>query len=113
MMDIILVILLALVGIIMLLLVLFLLPGFGIAGISGFAALVGSVVVAYVRIGATAGHIALAACIVLAGLAVYGFVRSHALERMALDTTIDSSVDLAAPGKKIDNLNAEAEKINK
>ncbi len=113
MMDILLVILLAFVGIVLLLLEMFLLPGFGIAGISGFAALVGAVVVAYIKISAIAGHIALVSCIVLAGLAIYGFVRSRALEKMSLDTTIDSKVDLAAPGKKLDNLNAEAEKMEK
>ncbi|MCQ2342250.1 MAG: hypothetical protein MJZ75_01975 [Paludibacteraceae bacterium] len=104
MIDLILVVLLAVAGVVLLLLELFLLPGFGIAGISGFACLIGSVVVAYLRISATAGHIALAACIVLVALAVYGFLRSHALEKMALDTTIDSKVDLADPGKKIEEL---------
>ncbi|MCQ2348607.1 MAG: hypothetical protein MJZ65_05395 [Paludibacteraceae bacterium] len=104
MMNILLVVLLTLVGVAMLLLELFLLPGFGIAGISGFASLVGAVVVAYIKISAMAGHITLAACVLLSALAVYGFLRSHALEKMALDTTIDGTVDLAAPGKKMDEM---------
>jgi len=90
----------------------FLLPGFGIAGISGFACLIASVVVAYVKMGAMAGHIALLAVVVLCALAIWGFLRSKALEKMALDTTIDSKVDLASPGKKIENLEAEAKKLN-
>ncbi|MCQ2310933.1 MAG: hypothetical protein MJZ64_04190 [Paludibacteraceae bacterium] len=113
MMDLILVILLALVGVILLLLELFLLPGFGVAGISGFASFVGAVYVAYAHLGANAGHITLAACIALSALAIYGFLRSHALEKMALDTTIDGKVDLAAPGKKLENLEADAERLEK
>ncbi|MCQ2341736.1 MAG: hypothetical protein MJZ48_04720 [Paludibacteraceae bacterium] len=103
-MNLLLVILLGVAGIILLLLEVFLLPGFGIAGISGFACLVAAVVVAYLRISAMAGHITLLAVVLLAALAIWGFIRSHALEKMSLDTTIDSKVDLAEPGKKIENL---------
>lgn len=113
MMDIFLVILLAVAGIVLLLLEMFLLPGFGIAGLAGFASLAGSVFVAYIKIGAMAGHITLLACAVLSVLAIWGFIRSKALEKMALDTTIDSKVELAAPGKKIENLEAEAQKLEK
>jgi len=111
-MNLILVILLVVAGIVLLLLEMFLLPGFGIAGISGFASLIGSVVLAYIKLGATAGHITMLACVVLAALAIWGFIKSKALEKMSLDTTIDSKVDLAAPGKKIENLEAEAQKLN-
>lgn len=112
MMNVIFVILLAIVGVVLLLMEMFLLPGFGIAGLAGFASLVGAVVVAYIKIGAVAGHITLGACVLLAALAIYGFLKSHALEKMALDTTIDSKVDLAAPGKKIENLEAAAKKMD-
>jgi len=112
-MNLLLVILLGLFGIILLLLEMFLLPGFGIAGISGFACLIASVVVAYIYIGAMAGHITLLSVVFLSALAIWGFIRSHALEKMSLDTTIDSKVDLASPGKKIENLEAEAQKLNK
>lgn len=111
MLDILLVVILLVFGILLLLAEMFLLPGFGIAGISGFALLAGSVVVAYLRISHLAGHITLLACVVLAALAVWGFLRSKTLQKMSLDTTIDSHVDLAAPGKKIENLEAEAEKM--
>lgn len=106
--DLLLVILLAVAGVALLLLEMFLLPGFGIAGISGFLSLAGAVFVAYTLMGATAGHITLLACVALSALAIWGFIHSRALEKMALDTTIDSKVDLAAPGKKIENLEAEA-----
>ena len=86
----------------------FLLPGFGIAGITGFLSLAGAVAAAYLRIGATAGHITLAAAIVAAALAVYGFLKSHALQKMALDTSIDSQVTLASPGRKIADLERDA-----
>lgn len=103
-MNIALVVILIVAGVILLLLELFLLPGFGIAGITGFLSLAGAVAAAYLRIGATAGHITLAAAIVAAALAVYGFLKSHALQKMALDTSIDSQVTLASPGRKIADL---------
>lgn len=112
-MDIALVVILIVAGVILLLLELFLLPGFGIAGVAGFLSLAGAVAAAYLRIGVTAGHITLAAAIVAAALAVYGFIRSHALQKMALDTSIESKVELASPGKKIENLERDAKKMDK
>ena len=90
-----LVVLLVLAGVALLLMEMFLLPGFGIAGVSGFLALIGAVVVAWVWIGHVAGLITLGACVILTGLAIFGFVRSNALEKMALDAKIDSHVELA------------------
>ncbi len=112
-MNTLLVILLIAAGIILLLLEMFLLPGFGVAGVTGFCCLAGAVGVAYFCIGATAGHITLVAVLVLSGLSIYGFVKSKALEKMGLDTTIDSKVSLAAPGKKIENLEKEAEEMSR
>ena len=94
-MNIFLVVLLVLAGVALLLAEMFLLPGFGIAGISGFGCLIGAVVVAYVWIGTVAGYITLGACVLLSGLAIWGFVRSHAIDKMALDTKIDGHVELA------------------
>lgn len=111
-MNIALVVILIVAGVILMLLELFLLPGFGIAGVAGFLSLAGAVAAAYLRIGATAGHITLAAAIVAAALAVYGFIRSHALQKMALDTSIDSQVKLASPGKKIENLERDAKEMD-
>ena len=113
-MYILLTILLLLFGVLLLVAELFLLPGFGIAGVCGFLSLAGSVIFAYLKLAPIypwAGHVTLAACIVLTAVAIYAFVKSHAIEKMALDTTIDSKVDLAAPGKKIENLEKEAQEM--
>lgn len=107
--SIILVAIMVIAGIALLVAEVFLLPGFGIAGVSGFGSLTGAVVLAYMRIGATAGHITLAAAVLLSAAAIYGFIRSRAIEKMSLDTTIDSKVELAKPGKKIEKLKEEVE----
>ena len=94
-MNVFLVVLLVLAGVALLLMEMFLLPGFGIAGIGGFACLIAAVVMAWLWIGHMAGYITLAACLVLSGLAIWGFLRSNALDKMALDSKIDSHVELA------------------
>ena len=94
-MNVFLVVFLVIAGVALLLLEMFLLPGFGIAGVSGFACLVGAVVVAWIWMGHVAGLITMGACVLVSALAVWGFVRSHALEKMALDTKIDGHVELA------------------
>jgi membrane-bound ClpP family serine protease len=94
-MDIFLVVLLVLAGVALLLMEMFLLPGFGIAGVSGFAALVGAVVYAWLMLGHVAGLITLGACVIVTALAIWGFLRSRALDKMALDAKIDSHVELA------------------
>ncbi len=94
-MNIFLVVLLVLAGVALLLAEMFLLPGFGIAGVSGFAALAAAVVVAYFKISLTAGYITLGSCILLSALAIWGFVRSNAIDKMALNTKIEGHVELA------------------
>ena len=94
-MNTILVVLLVLAGVALLLMEMFLLPGFGIAGVSGFACLIAAVVLAWWLMGHLAGVITLGACVVLSAVAIWGFLRSHALEKMALDTKIDGHVELA------------------
>lgn len=94
-MNIFLVVLLVLAGVALLLLEMFLLPGFGIAGVSGFVCLIGAVVLAWVKLGHIVGLAVLGACLLLSGLAIWGFLRSNALEKMALDSKIDGHVELA------------------
>ena len=84
---------LVLIGIILLLIELFLLPGFGIAGITGIALLVGGIFYAYMYVGATAGTITLVTTIVLLGGAFVGLIKSKALQRIALTTDINETVD--------------------
>ena len=94
-MNVFLVVLLVLAGVALLLMEMFLLPGFGIAGISGFGCLIAAIVLAWIWIGRLAGLVTLGACLVLSGLAIWGFLRSNALDKMALDSKIDSHVELA------------------
>ena len=100
-------IILVLFGIGLLLAEMFLLPGFGIAGIVGIASLIASVVIAYVKLAilwAWAGHVTLAACVLLSAIAVYAFVKSKALNKMALDTKIEGGVDMPSAGKHMEEL---------
>jgi len=94
-MNTILVVLLVLAGVALLLTEMFLLPGFGIAGVSGFACLVGAVLVAWLCISKLAGYITLGSCLLLSGLAIWVFIRSKAIDKMALDTKIEGHVKLA------------------
>ena len=100
-------IMLVLFGIGLLLAELFLLPGFGIAGICGFGSLIAAVVLAYVKLTALwawAGHVTLAACVVLCGIAIWVFLKSKALNKMALDTKIEGGVDMPSAGKHMEDL---------
>ena len=100
-------IILVLFGIGLLLAEMFLLPGFGFAGICGIASLVAAVVVAYLKLTALwawAGHVTLAACVVLCGVAIWVFLKSKALNKMALDTKIEGGVDMPSPGKHMEDL---------
>ena len=104
---IILTIILVLFGIGLLLAEMFLLPGFGIAGIFGLASLIAAVVIAYMKLAvlwAWAGHVTLAACVVLCGIAIWVFLRSKALNKMALDTKIEGGVDMPSAGKHMEDL---------
>lgn len=100
-------IILVLFGVGLLLAEMFLLPGFGIAGIFGLLSLAGAVVLAYLKLTAMwawAGHLTLAACVVLSGIAVWVFVKSKAMDKMALDTKIEGGVDMPSAGKRMEEL---------
>lgn len=104
---IILTIILILFGIGMLLAELFLLPGFGIAGVVGLSSLIGAVVMAYMKLTALwayAGHVTLAACVVLCGIAIWLFLKSKTLDKMALDTKIEGGIDMPSAGKHMEEL---------
>ena len=100
-------IILVLFGVGLLLAEMFLLPGFGIAGVFGLASLIAAVVIAYVQLAvlwAWAGHVTLAACVVLCGIAIWVFVKSKAIDKMALDTKIEGGVDMPSAGKHMEEL---------
>ena len=100
-------IILVIFGVGLLLAEMFLLPGFGVAGIFGLLSLAGAVVIAYLKLTALwawAGHVTLAACVVLCAIAVWVFVKSKAMDKMALDTKIEGGMDMPAPGKRMEDL---------
>ena len=100
-------IILVLFGIGLLLAEMFLLPGFGIAGIFGLASLIAAVVIAYIKLVALwawAGHVTLAACVLLCGIAIWVFLKSKAMDKMALDTKIEGGVDMPSAGKHMEDL---------
>ena len=100
-------IILVIFGVGLLLAEMFLLPGFGVAGIFGLASLIAAVVIAYIKLTALwawAGHVTLAACVVLCGIAVWVFVKSKAMDKMALDTKIEGGMDMPSAGKHMEEL---------
>ena len=100
-------IILVLFGIGLLLAEMFLLPGFGIAGIFGLASLIAAVVIAYIKLAALwawAGHVTLVVCVLLCGIAVWVFLKSKALNKMALNTKIEGGVDMPSAGKHMEEL---------
>jgi membrane-bound ClpP family serine protease len=73
------------------LLEIFLLPGITVAGVGGALFAIGGVVYAY-SIGSVTGHITLAASVVLFGAFFFWLLRAKSFQRVALKTTVDSTV---------------------
>ena len=100
-------IILVLFGVGLLLAEMFLLPGFGVAGIFGVLSMVGAVGIAYLKLTTLwvwAGHVTLAACLLLCAIAIWVFIKSKAMDKMALDTKIEGGVDMPSPGKRMEDL---------
>lgn len=89
-----LVVLLVVFGVALLVVEIFLIPGIGAAGIFGVVSMAVAVGLAYVTISPLAGHVTLCAVILLSAAAIYAFVKSKAIEKMALKTDISAKVDL-------------------
>jgi membrane-bound ClpP family serine protease len=106
-MYLILTIILVLFGVGLLLAEMFLLPGFGVAGIFGLLSLAGAVAIAYIHLTALwvwAGHVTLAACVLLCAIAIIVFVKTKTMDKMALDTKIEGGVDMPSAGKRMEEL---------
>jgi len=78
-------------AIVLVLLEIFLLPGITLAGIGGALFAAGGVIYAY-TIGATVGHITLAASVVVFGIAFFWLLRSNSFKKVALHTDVDSKL---------------------
>lgn len=91
--EVVIVIFLIVIGIALLLAEIFLLPGISIAGFAGGICLIGGIIYAFVYIDNTAGFITMGASVVAGAGAFIYLIKSNAMDRIALETDIDSTVD--------------------
>jgi membrane-bound ClpP family serine protease len=92
-MSILFIILIILTGLALLVLEVFVIPGFTITGVAGFILLGLGIYLTYTEFGSTLGHISVAGSALAFGLLLYVATRNSTWKRMALHTTIDSSVE--------------------
>lgn len=91
--DIVIICALLLLGVALLMAEIFLLPGITIAGIAGAVALISSVVYAFIYMGDTAGYITMAISVIATVGTIIYLIKSKAMDRIALTTNIDGTVD--------------------
>ena len=94
-----LVITLMLAGLLLLGAELIIIPGFGVAGILGIAAVTASCWVAFTQIGTTVGIIVIIVNIALVIISTIYMLRSKTWKKLSLETNINSKVD-SAPAEK-------------
>ena len=85
---------LLIVGVILFLVEIFLVPGISVAGIGGIIATILAIVYAYVNMGPWAGHFTLIAAVLLILLALFVTFRTNAIDKISLNSEIDSKVDV-------------------
>ena len=88
------IVVLMLVGILLILTEILLIPGIGVAGILGVASLGGSCFYAFREFGSTAGSIVTVVNVILIVLLTIYVLRAKTWKKLALDTNIDSKVNL-------------------
>ena len=93
-MNIAIILLLLIAGLALIIVELFLIPGVSIAGICGLLSLGGAVYFAYSFLGIVAGHITLFSTLAIVAIGVYWFLRARTLDRMSLQTNVESKVNL-------------------
>ncbi|GHU70111.1 hypothetical protein FACS189413_10010 [Bacteroidia bacterium] len=91
-MDLLIVIVLCVVGILLILAEIFLIPGLTITIVAGIAASIGGIYYAFTRLGAMAGIITLLVTLVVILISCIYLVKSKTMDRIGLQTDIDSTV---------------------
>lgn len=92
-MDVAVIVILLLVAVILLLVEMFLIPGLSIAGIGSLLFLGGAIYYAYAFVSVEAGILTVIGAIIMIVIAIWIFIRSKALEKMSLQTNIESKND--------------------
>ena len=93
--DIIIVAIVILLGIFFLMVEIFLIPGITVSGIAGVVFIGGGIYYAYKYIGQTAGNFSLLFSAILIMASFLYLIKSKSLRRIALNTNIDSTVDVS------------------
>lgn len=83
---------LILIGVLLVILEIFLIPGITFAIIGGVIFWIGGIVYAYTNLGATGGHISIAVSVVLFLIIFFWLLKSRAINKIALNTDIESTV---------------------
>ncbi|MDR2126457.1 MAG: NfeD family protein [Prevotellaceae bacterium] len=91
---------LIILGVLLLVAEIVILPGIGFAGIAGGAAIITGIILAY-NISTVTGHITVFATIVLCIIAMYFSLRAKTWQRLSLNKSIDSTVDISPSLKNI------------
>lgn len=97
-----LIITLIIIGLILLIAELIIIPGFGIAGISGVIAMIASCFLAFSKFGAVAGAIVVGANVLLVVITTLLVLRSRTWKKASLDTVIEAKVDETPSDKGIE-----------
>ncbi|MDR1737305.1 MAG: hypothetical protein LBR66_00585 [Candidatus Symbiothrix sp.] len=91
-MDLLIVLILCLIGVLLILAEIFLIPGVTITMLAGIAASAGGIYYAFARLGVVAGIATLLVMLVIIIAACIYLVKSKTLDKIGLETDIDSSV---------------------
>lgn|SRR5574344_1041262 len=101
------------IGVVLLILEAFVLPGFGIAGISGTILTIAGVVLIYMQYGNTIGHIATVTTLAGITLMIYLSVRSKSIDKIALNTQLDGTTHTTLTGQvKVGDTGIAATRLN-